>query len=87
MSSVHISLDMQLYMVAVQVKCSDPERWRAVIAHPGGIGNLMKGAGVEELLGAAYRPLSRRLDRCDRMIQNEGHDSRKVFTLKKALCR
>ena len=35
----------------------------------------------------AYRPLSRRLDRCDRMIQNEGHDSRKLFTLKKALCR
>ena len=33
------------------------------------------------------RPLSRRLDRCDRMIQNEGHDSRKLFTLKKALCR
>ena len=34
-----------------------------------------------------YRPLSRRLDRCDRMIQNEGHDSRKLFTLKIALCR
>ena len=33
------------------------------------------------------RPLSRRLDRCDCMIQNEGHDSRKLFTLKKALCR
>ena len=34
-----------------------------------------------------YRPLSRRLDRCDRMIQNEGNDSRKLFTLKIALCR
>ena len=34
-----------------------------------------------------HRPLSRRLDRCDRMIQNEGNDSRKLFTLKKALCR
>ena len=34
-----------------------------------------------------YRPLSRRLDRCDRMIQNEGDDSRKLFTLKIALCR
>ena len=33
------------------------------------------------------RPLSRRLDRCDRMIQNEGNDSRKLFTLKIALCR
>ena len=68
MSSVHISLDMQLYMVAVQVKWSDPERWRAVIAHPGGmhnvisfigcIGNLMKGSGVEELLGGAYSGLA-----------------------------
>ena len=34
-----------------------------------------------------YRPLSRRLDRCDRMIQNEGNNSRKLFTLKIALCR
>ena len=34
-----------------------------------------------------HRPLSRRLDRCDRMIQNEGNDSRKLFTLKIALCR
>ena len=68
MSSVHISLYMQLYMVAVQVKWSDPERWRAVIAHPGGmhnvmsfigcIGNLMKGSSVGELLGAAYSGLA-----------------------------
>ena len=34
-----------------------------------------------------YRPLSRRLDRCDRVIQNEGNDSRKWFTLNIALCR
>ena len=34
-----------------------------------------------------HRPLSRRLDRCDRMIQNEGNDSRKLFTLTIALCR
>ena len=38
-------------------------------------------------ISGAYRPLSRRLDRCDRMIQNEGNDSRKLFTLKIALCR
>ena len=64
MSSVHISLDMQLYMVEVLVKSSDPERWRAVISHPGCmhnvmsfircIDNLMKGSGLKELLGAAY---------------------------------
>ena len=39
------------------------------------------------LLVTCHRPLSRRLDRCDRMIQNEGNDSRKLFTLKIALCR
>ena len=64
MSSVHISLDMQLYMVAVLVKWSDPERWREAISHPGCmhsvmsfigcIDNLMKGSGLKELLGAAY---------------------------------
>ena len=50
-----------------------------------------KLGAVMQLRLAAHRdynrPLSRRLDRCDRMIQNEGHDSRKLFTLKKALCR
>ena len=45
MYSVHISLDMQLYMVAVQVKWSDPERWRAVSAHPGGMHNVMSFIG------------------------------------------
>ena len=34
-----------------------------------------------------HRPLSRRLDRCDRMMQKEGNDSRKLFTLKIALRR
>ena len=68
MSSVHISLDKQLYMVAVQVKWSDPERWREVIAHPGGmhnvmsfigcIGNLMRGTCLEELHSAAYSGLA-----------------------------
>ena len=42
---------------------------------------------VDEAVETLNRPLSRRLYRCDRMIQNEGNDSRKLFTLKKALCR
>ena len=48
---------------------------------------------VKKINGFSYatkennRPLSRRLDRYDRMIQNEGDDSRKLFTLKIALCR
>ena len=45
------------------------------------------GEGGEGGRDYCYRPLSRRLDRCDRMIQNEGNDSRKLFTLKIALCR
>jgi hypothetical protein len=68
MSTVHISLDMQLYMVALQVKWSDMDRWKTVIVHPGGmhvvmsflgcIGQLMKGSGLEELLKAAYSGLT-----------------------------
>ena len=42
---------------------------------------------VDYLYYYRSRPLSRRLDRCDRMIQNEGNDSRKLFTLIIALCR
>ena len=45
------------------------------------------GEGRDDGYTYCNRPLSRRLDRCDRMIQNEGNDSRKLFTLKIALCR
>lgn len=68
MTTVHISLDMQLYMVAVQVKWSDLERWKAMIVHPGGmhtlmsilgcIWKLMKGSELDDLLRAAYRGLA-----------------------------
>ena len=47
----------------LEVKWSDPERWREVIAHSGGmhivisfigcIGNLLKGSVLKELLGTA----------------------------------
>ena len=68
MSKVHISLDMQLYIISLQVKWSDPERWKTIITHPGGmhtlmsflgcIGKLMKGSGLEDILKAAYRGLA-----------------------------
>lgn len=63
-ATIHISLDMQLYMAAMWVKWSDIERWRATVPHPGGMHNLMsffaciekllKGSVYENLLLAAY---------------------------------
>ena len=54
MNTVHITLDMQLYMVAIQVKWSDPEKWATLVIHPGEmhcvmsflgcIGKLMRGS-------------------------------------------
>jgi len=55
---------MQLYKVALQIKWSDPERWKNLVLRPGGmhmlmsfigcIGNLMKVSGLEEILSVAY---------------------------------
>ena len=68
MNTVHITLDMQLYMVAIQVKWSDPEKWATLVIHPGEmhcfmsflgcIGKLMRGSGLEELIGAAFSGLT-----------------------------
>eukprot|EP00745_Piridium_sociabile_P013977 TRINITY_DN2058_c0_g1_i7.p1 TRINITY_DN2058_c0_g1~~TRINITY_DN2058_c0_g1_i7.p1 ORF type:complete len:474 (+),score=89.64 TRINITY_DN2058_c0_g1_i7:286-1707(+) len=64
MSHVHLTLDMQLYIIACQIKWSDPVRWNSVVLRPGmmhtlmsfigTIGHNMKCTGVEELIGAAY---------------------------------
>ena len=68
MNTVHITLDMQLYMVAIQVKWSDPEKWATLVMHPGRmhcvmsflgcISKLMRGSGLEELIGAAFSGLT-----------------------------
>ena len=68
MDTVHITLDIQPYMVAIQVKLSDPEKWATLVIHPGGmhclmsfigcIGKLMRGSGLEELIGAAFSGLT-----------------------------
>ena len=73
MNRVHITLDMQLYMVAIQVKWSDPEKWATLVMHPGGmhcvmsflgcIGKLMRGSGLEDLIGAAFSGLTGILNR------------------------
>ena len=68
MHYVHLTLDMQLYIVACLIKWNDPTRWKNVILRPemmhtlmsflGTIGHNMKGTGAEELVGAAYSGLT-----------------------------
>ena len=63
--SIHLVADLQLYKVSLQIKWSDPLRWKNLYIRPGGmhilmsfigtIGILMKGTGLEEILGAAYK--------------------------------
>ena len=45
MNTIHITLDMQLYMVAIQVKWSDPEKWATLVMHPGGMHCVMSFLG------------------------------------------
>ena len=69
---IHLVADLQLYKVAIQLKWSDPMRWKHLIVRPGGmhtlmsfldcIGNLMIGTGLEELLGVAYKGVSSMLN-------------------------
>ena len=64
MLHVHLTLDMQLCIIACQIKWSDPVRWNSVVLRSGmmrtlmsfigAIGHNMKCTGVEELIGAAY---------------------------------
>jgi hypothetical protein len=64
MTYVNLSIDMQLYMVAQQIKWWESERFREVILHPGAmhiimsfmgcIGTLIKGTGLDVLVGAAF---------------------------------
>ncbi len=60
----NLSIDMQLYMVAQQIKCFEPTRFDNVILRPGAmhiimsswgcIGTLMKGSGLDVLVSAAF---------------------------------
>ena len=72
MVHIHISADMQLYKVILQMKWSDPIRWENLIVRPGGmhtlmsfvgcIGALMNGSGLEELLNVAFKGVSHMLN-------------------------
>ena len=64
MTLVHVSSDMQLFIVTKQVCWNQPEQFDNVIVHPGGmhiiqsfcacIANLMKGSALEIYVAAAY---------------------------------
>ena len=69
---VHVVADMQIYKVVMQIKWADCKRWKRLVARPGGmhtlmsflgcIGQLMKGTGLEELLGSAFKGVSNMLN-------------------------
>lgn len=56
--------DMQLFKFVMQIKWSNPHRWKTIVVRPGGlhtlmsfvgcIGTLMSGTGLEEILSAAF---------------------------------
>ena len=62
---LHISADMQLYKIVMQIKWSYPDRWQHLIARPGGmhimmsfigcIGTLMCSSGLEDILEVAFK--------------------------------
>ena len=68
---IHLSADMQLFKVILQIKWSYPNRWKHLVVRPGEmhtlmsfigcIGTLMSGSGLEELLGAAFKGVSHML--------------------------
>lgn len=68
MPCANLSIDMQLYMAAQQIKWWEPVRFKDVILRPGAmhilmsfmgsIGSLMKGSGLDVLVGAAFGGLT-----------------------------
>ena len=69
---VYVVADMQIYKVIMQIKWADCTRWKGLVARPGGmhtlmsflgcISQLMKGTGLEELLGSAFKGVSNMLN-------------------------
>ena len=68
MTSIHLSMDMQLFEVTKQVCWHDPVQFHNVLAHPGGmhiiqsfmscIGKLMRGSALKEYVSVAYGGLT-----------------------------
>ena len=45
MQYAHITLDMQLYILACTIKWSDVEKWKRVVPHPGMMHTLISFVG------------------------------------------
>lgn len=64
MKYAHLSMDMQLYIIACQAKWSDAVKWKHVVLHPGMMhtqmsflgckGILMKASGIEPVLSSTF---------------------------------
>ena len=64
MTHVHITLDMQLYIIACLIQWSNALRWQSIVLRPGmmhtlmsfigAIGVTMRCTGLEDLVRAAY---------------------------------
>ena len=65
---IHLSADMQLYKVILQIKWSHQAHWDNLVVRPGGmhtlmsfvgcIDALMNSSGLEELLNVAFEGVS-----------------------------
>lgn len=69
---IPVSADMAIYKLIMQIKWSQPDRWKWMVVRPGGmhtimsfigcIGVLMDSTGLEEILGAAFNGVSNMLN-------------------------
>ena len=67
-----LTADMQLFNMASQIRWCDIDTWQTIVLHPGGmytsmsflgvIGHLMKGGGLEEILGVAFSGINSMLN-------------------------
>lgn len=68
MTYVHLTIDIQLFVVTKKICWKNPVQFKIVIVHPGGmhiiqyflscIGKLMQGSGLEVYVAAAYGGLT-----------------------------
>ena len=64
---VHLVADLQLFKVAMQIKWSDPTRWKYLVVRPGGMHTLMSflgcvDSGLEDILNVSYKGVSSMLN-------------------------
>ena len=70
---MHISADLQIYRIILQVKWSNPRHWENIVIMPRGmhtlmsfvgcIGTLMESIGLEDHLNSAFNGVTHMLNR------------------------